>query len=116
MSKRNDIKSDWYFPPDLAALFGIYYVVLPLALIGGWLSNRIYDAMSVGDSSACWAAVALGAVGTILLFLARLPLDRQRRFLVFGPRELDQRHRRLYWWAYRFIGVSVLLLVLLIVK
>jgi len=54
------------------------------------------------------------AIGTVLLFLARLPLYRQRRFLTFGPKELDERHRRVYWWAYRFIGASVLLLVVLL--
>ena len=56
----------------------------------------------------------MGGVGTVLLFFARLPLYRQRRFLVFGPRELDKRHRRLYWWAYRFIAASIVLLVVLI--
>jgi hypothetical protein len=106
-------KSDWYFPPYVAALLGLF-IVLPMAVIGGWLGTGIYNAGSVGDISAFWAAVALGGIGTLLLFFARLPLYRQRRFLVFGPRELDQRHRRLYWWAYGFIIASVVLLVLLI--
>ncbi len=115
MSKPERRKSDWYFPPDLAALLGLYYVVLPMALIGGWLGTGIYNGRSVGDTSAFWIAVALGAIGTLLLFFARLPLYRQRRFLVLGPRELDDRHRRLYWWAYRFIGASIVLLVVLTV-
>src|SRR5204862_3096067 len=89
-------ESGWYFPPDLAALLGLYYVVLPMALIGGWLGTGIYNAKSVGDNSAFWATIALGGIGTVLLFLARLPLYRQRRFLVLGPRDLDERHRRLY--------------------
>jgi hypothetical protein len=106
-------KSVWHFPPDLAALFGLYYIVLPMALIGGWLGTGIYNARGVGNTFALWVAVALGSIGTVLLFFARLPLYRQRRFLVLGPRDLDKRHRRLYWWAYRFIAGSIVLLVLL---
>jgi len=53
-----------------------------------------------------------GFCGIILLFFARLPLYRQRRFLTFGPRELDRFHRRLYWLAYLFVLVSIGLLVI----
>jgi hypothetical protein len=115
MSNPERKKPDCHFPPDLAALLGLYYVVLPIALLGGWLGTGIYNARSVGDTSPFWAAIGLGGIGTVLLFFARLPLYRQRRFLVLGPRELDDRHRRLYWWAYRFIATSIVLLVVLIV-
>ncbi len=114
MNNPSDKKSDWYFPPDMAVLFGLYFVVLPLALLGGWFATHLYNAKSTGDVTLLWFAIAVGACGTVLLFLARLPLYRQRRFLVFGPRDLDEKHRRLYWWAYRLIGASVLLLLLLL--
>ncbi len=50
-------------------------------------------------------------VGALLLLLARLPLYRERRFWTVGPRQLDQKHRRLCWLAYAFVTVSLLLLL-----
>ena len=65
--------------------------------------------------SVFWAGVVAGVVGVVLLFLARLPLYRRGQFLVFGPRLLDAPHRRLYYWAYVFVAISLLLLLGLIV-
>jgi hypothetical protein len=45
-----------------------------MALISGWLGTGIYNARSVGDTSAFWTAAALGGIGTLLRFFARLPL------------------------------------------
>ena len=52
-----------------------------------------------------------GAFGIVLLFFARFPLYRQRRFWIFGPRELDRFHRRLYWLGYFFVVTSIIVLV-----
>ena len=114
MSDCDHKESAWQFPPDIAALLGLYYIIIPMALVGGWLGPAIYNARSIGDRSALWGALALGGIGTVLLFLARLPLYRERRFLALGPSALDARHRRLYWWAWCFIAASIALLALLI--
>jgi hypothetical protein len=53
---------------------------------------------------------ALGCFGIVLLFLARLPLYRQRQFWTFGPSALPKLHRKLYWLAYLLVVASVLLL------
>ena len=50
-----------------------------------------------------------GIVGIVILFFARLPLYREGRFFIFGPRALDRKHRRLYWLAYVFVAASLLL-------
>ena len=57
--REHEKKSDWYFPPDLAALLGLYCVVLPIALLGGWLGTGIYNARSVGDTSPFTASMVL---------------------------------------------------------
>jgi hypothetical protein len=114
MSEDNRKGFNWYFPPDLAGLLVLFYIMLPMGLLGEWLLPLTTSAKSRGNSALLWIGVALGAIGTALLFFARLPLRRQRNFVTFGPRELDDRHRRLYWWAYRCIGVSILLLVVLL--
>jgi len=103
-----------YFPPDLAALFGVFYIILPIALLSGLLFPLLSRFKRTGDPTLVLIALALSVIGVALLFAARLPLYRQRRFFVFGSRQLDEKHRRLYRWAYRFIGTSVLLLVLLL--
>jgi hypothetical protein len=69
-----------------------------------------------GGVGAFAVALALGVVGILLLFLARLPLYRRRQFFSFGPRQLDRPHRKLYWWAYGFVVVSIFLLVKLLVS
>jgi hypothetical protein len=51
-----------------------------------------------------------GAIGAVLLFVARLRLYKQRRFMAIGPMPLDRKHRRIYWLAYVFIAAGLLLL------
>ena len=51
-----------------------------------------------------------GAIGAVLLFVARLPLYKQRRFWTIGPMPLDRKHRRIYWLTYVFVVTGLLLL------
>jgi hypothetical protein len=102
-----------YFPPDMV-LFGVNFIILLIALLCGWFLTLLSRLKSTGDLTLVWFALALGAIGVALLFAARLPLYQQRRFFVFGSRQLDEKHRRLYRWAYKFVGVSVGLLILLL--
>jgi hypothetical protein len=114
MAQDKQKKSDWwYLPPDWAFFFGIYFIMMPILILSGCLLPYLSLAKSRGDVTLLYIALALGGVGTVLLFFARLPLYRQRRFFTFGSRALDEHHRRLYRWAYRFIGGSVLLLLIL---
>lgn len=105
--------SDWYVPPDCVA-----HVALLMIAFVGMLSAMLLPALNAangrGDNTLAYVALSIGLIGVILLFLARLPLYRQRRFFTFGSRTLDDSHKRLYRWAYRFIGASVLLLMLLL--
>jgi archaellum biogenesis protein FlaJ (TadC family) len=110
MSKKS---SDWYVPPDIVFLFSIYIALPIVAAISGVLFP-ILTRFKTGDLlGVFYLALALGAVGTVLLFFARLPLYRKRQFLSFGPRQLTGIHRKLYWVAYLFVAVSILLLVLI---
>jgi len=112
MSNPNVKKSDWQFPADFLAMFGMAIVPLIVALVAGVLLTPLFRARS-GDPTMLWVAVGLAIIGIVLLFIARLPLYRQRRFFTLGPGALDEPHRRIYRWAYRFIAASVLLLLLL---
>ena len=114
MSERKQKLSDWYIPGDWLLLMGFYFVFLPVALFSGMFLPLLHEARRSGDSTLVILALLLGTIGTVLLFFARLPLYRQRRFLAFGPRELDAKHRALYRRAYGIIGASIVLLLLLV--
>jgi hypothetical protein len=57
-----------------------------------------------------WSGLGFGFSGIILLFFARLPLYRQRKFLTFGPNALPVFHRKLYWLACVAVVAAVMLL------
>lgn len=112
----NKKSSNWYVPPDIAVLFGLFFILPVVAPIAGMLLPLVARFRSGDLVGVFYAALALGAVGTVLLFIARLPLYRKRQLLSLGPGRLDSLHRKLYWTAYLFVGVGVSLLVLIWVR
>lgn len=83
-----------------------------LLLLGTYFVFMTSQLVRTGDITIPLLAMFFASVGVVLLFFARLPLYRQRRFFSIGPKLLDEPHRRLYRWAYRFIFLGVLLLLL----
>jgi hypothetical protein len=98
------------FPPDMAAICGLLFMVLASITVTSGLSW----ATSRGDTTLFNLALFLGAVGVFLLAIARIPLYRQHRFFTIGPKSLSGVYRRLYIAAYVFIVPSIALLVLLL--
>ena len=101
--------SDWYVPPEI----GFFLVIPIIAVLSSMLLPLVARFKSGDVTGIFYAAVAGGAVGSVLLFFARLPLYRQRRFWTFGSSQLDPFHRKLYRVAYVFLGISILLLLLI---
>ena len=107
MSKRN---SDWYVPPDWRWLLGLNFLLPCIAMLAGIFLSLI-ALLQTADMRALYGfGLGAGVMGTFLLFIARLPLYRQRRFWTIGPKHLDQKHRRAYWLSYVFVVVSMLML------
>jgi hypothetical protein len=104
--------SDWYFPADLGCLLFSWVWIALITILAGGILPLISELRSGDVSGIFYTALGFACSGTILLLLARLPLYRQRRFWTFGPRELDQFHRRLYWLAYLAVIASIGLLVI----
>jgi hypothetical protein len=107
--------SDWYVPPDV----GVQIFLLLFPIVAGVLAalllpsvGRLKEGVSLqADVVAFYCAgLAAAVVGVFLLFLAKLPLYRQRMFWTFGPGALDRTHRRVYWLAYLLFVASVVLL------
>jgi hypothetical protein len=109
MSKK---QSDWYLPEEVLGLLSTLFLVPAIAVLAGLLFP-VVEALANGNPFRLFLwGLASGAFGITLLFRARWPLYRQHRFWIFGPRELDQKHRRLYWVAHTFVFISITLLVI----
>ena len=63
----------------------------------------------------CYAiGLVIAAIGVFLIFYAKIPLYRQRRFFAFGSGALPERRRRFYRWGYRCVTFAVALLLCLL--
>ncbi len=103
----------WRIPRD-------WRVLLPLSFAPAMVGILIATILPVvarareGDVTIFPSAIAGALLGLGLLFLAKLPLYRQGRFITFGPGALPKWNRLLYAVAYVFLGLSAgVLLVLL---
>ena len=110
MKRRTE--SDWYIPGDWIALLGFHLTAI-IGICAGcflpWLG-----AARQGNPAPFYASLVLAVAGVMLLFLARLPLYRQRKFFTFGSRHLSGVHKKLYRLAYWFIGASIVIMLLLL--
>jgi hypothetical protein len=105
---------DWTpLPADMAGLLFPLVVIL-VGTLTSVLLPMLQRVRRADSWSVFGVAVAASIVGIVLLFLARLPLYRQRQFFSFGSRLLDAPHRRLYRAAYSFVFVAALLLLILL--
>jgi hypothetical protein len=107
MSKRD---SNWNVSLDMLVLLGPF-LVLPCVAILASLPLAIIAQLKTGDLFALYRlGLGTGALSVILLFIARLPLYRKRRFWAVGPGNLDPKHRRIYWLAYILLAATVMVL------
>jgi hypothetical protein len=106
-----DKKDSSPVPPDMAGIGSFLFMILAVLFVSCGLSWA-----KRGDTTLFNLAVFLGAIGAVLLLIARIPLYRQRRFFTLGPRALTGIYRKLYFAAYVFIVPSIVLLVLLLLS
>ncbi len=105
-SEKND-NSLRHFPADLLTVFGLPVIATLLAVSG---------VLSLHDSAWLWAAAAafgVAMLGAALLFVAKLPLYRQKRFFTFGIQSLPQSSHGYYRWGCRcaILGCALMLLL-----
>jgi hypothetical protein len=107
-------RSDKHLPEEvLGFLSTIFFMpAMAVALLTATFLPAVTSLGVEAPAKLYWVGVAAGVFGIILLFFARLPLYRQRRYWAFGPRELDRFHRRLYWLAYLVVLASIGLFVI----
>jgi disulfide bond formation protein DsbB len=61
-----------------------------------------------------YISIGLMVASIASLFYARLPLYKKKKFLTIGPKDLDQEHRKWYYFSYSCLVIAVVLAVLLI--
>jgi hypothetical protein len=108
--------SDWYVPPDWVFQFSLLLVIPGIAILAGIFLPVLSFIKNKDALILFYVALGTSSLGSILLFFARLPFYRQRRFWTFGPRELPAFNRKLYWLAYLFVIASVLLFLIVWLK
>ena len=64
----------------------------------------------------CAISLAVAVVGVSLIFYAKIPLYRKRRFFTFGSGALPESRRPFYRWGYRCIILAVALLLYLLLS
>ena len=107
MSKRN---SDWYISPDWLWGLGSLIALACISMLAS-MTLPILAQLQTADIRTIYGfGLGAGVLGAVLLFVARLPLYKQRRFWTFGPMQLDRKHHRIYWLACVLVAASLLLL------
>lgn len=105
--KKRWTESDWYIPGDWL-MHLVMIVFMPIGVVIGITVVNVIHMTKRGNPLLAYIAGAAGVIGIVLFFFARLPLYRQRKFFVLGPKLLPPKHKKLYWTAYAFIVPSIL--------
>ncbi len=111
MKSRNGIS------PDMAALLFSPIIILAVSLLMGLAVPIITWFRHPTGVAWLWTlgiATGTSILGTILLFLAKLPQYRAGIFLRFGSQHLPPRQQRLYRLSFWLIVPSVVVLLALL--
>lgn len=109
MSAKQKDPLKWNVSPDMA-----FHLIMPLAtLVTMTLVSKLITT-AARHLELGWVGLAVSLVAVVLLFVARLPLYRQRRWFTMGPRHLSGIHRRLYFAAYLVLSIGAVLMLLAI--
>ena len=93
------------------------FALLTLMAVGSSQLLIFFTHLSGLPWMACYGmAIAIGVAGAGLLFYAKLPLYRERRFLTIGAQALPKERRRFYRWGRRCAVFSMVLLACLLLS
>lgn len=98
------LPSDWTFEGV------VQFTIMVLGLASVIFLPVLKRLLSADITDLYWSGLGVGGLGALLLFFARLPMYRRRRFFTLSRQELPELHQKLYKIAYGVIISSVLLL------
>lgn len=115
MKQRN--RNQWMWPPpdQWVGVWGL--PVIALIAIGSSLILNFFARLT-GLPWLCsyFIGLAIALCGASLIFYAKLPLYRMRRFFTFGSHALPEQRRPFYRWGYCCAILGILLLVCLLLS
>lgn len=101
-------KRDWHVPSDWKFIGLTQFLVPTMMVLAAILLPVLSNLKTADFVPLYWSGFYVAGLGVLLLFFARLPLYRQRKFFTFGPKALPVFHRKLYWVAYSLVALAVL--------
>jgi hypothetical protein len=107
--------NEWIWPPadQWLTIWGPWMTIM-VAILSGRLLFYFLRLTGARWIAFYVIALAMASVGAALIFYAKLPLYRQRRFFTFGSRVLPEQRRPFYRWGYRCVAIAVVLLACLL--
>jgi len=108
---------EWLLPPtdQWLTIWGGFVLLLILAVTNFILS--LFTNLTGTPWIYCYfSGLAIAITGASLIFYAKLPLYRQRRFFTFGPRALPIQRRPFYRWGYRCAIIGIIMLACLLLS
>jgi hypothetical protein len=120
--KRNDRKrSEWRWPSTdwwfgLGGWNLMLFAMMGLSIVGMKVLLQLSQ-WSVHFPGAVFSAgVAIALLGATLIFHAKVPLYRQRRFFTWGSKALLETRRPYYRWGYVGVAAGCGLLVVMLLR
>ncbi len=91
-------------------------IIAAIAFAGSWVLTFFTRLTGMPWICCYFIGVAVALLGAGLIFYAKLPLYRERRFFTFGPRALPEQRRPPYRWGYVLVSAGVMLLICLLLS
>lgn len=114
---KNRDSKEWIWPP--ADQWITVWGMLVIAVVGILGSPLLLFFSGLTGTQWIWCygiGLAVAPLGVSLIFYAKLPLYRQRRFFTFGSGTLPERRRSFYRWGYRCVAFAAALLLCLLLS
>jgi hypothetical protein len=93
---------------------------LAITVVVSFLAFKVLEFFTqLSDAPWIWCyvfAISVAVTGITLLFYAKLPLYRERRFFTFSSQALPESRRSFYRWGYRCVIFAVVLLLCLMLS
>src|ERR1035437_6958326 len=114
---KNRTCKDWIWPPadQWIGVWGLL-TIAAVGIVTTWVLNFFTRLTGMPWICCYFIGTGVAALGASLIFYAKLPLYRQRRFFTFGPKALPKQRRPFYRWGYTCAFLGALLLACLLLS
>ena len=114
---KNRGSKDWIWPPadQVVGLWG-FLILATVSIVTSQVLSFFTRRTGVPWIFCYLIGIGIAVLGASLIFFAKLPLYRERRFFTIGSKALPEQRRPFYRWGYRCALVGILLLACLLLS